>query len=662
MTTRRMPFDDLARLAAAHAALDPTRQEWRNDILISSLIEILAFKGPLDERQLHPQIKNMWLTDAVDKRLLHAALERAEKAGLIERRQHSRDTRWAATPGSVAHAKTDRAWTDAIIKRFEQDLVERLPELLEDHKAIGSSKQPLNYLISAFVAGSQRVFKGVVRSGDPESLSGVDFDLSAVYAYLEGRERLSAEVKNALKALAVAALDPADEFATDILRLVVAGQVLQGMLGYHDLARPNWVAGSTLLLDTSVLVYRLDNNGPQSQLLEELLRMSGDIHCNIIVTRAVINEWNRLWQSAASDAHTLANRSTDLPPRLIRQAKSPMLRNWQLGAEHGRTVTWAEFERRYLHIEPWLADHKIHIVEDERADAALVERMREELLRLSAAKSRPMRTEAAAQTDAVSAAIVAKARKLNSPLAPTAWFIAEDWFTNEAYRSILPEEKFPIASTTEVWLLLLSMAKADDPEQVGRLSGPISDAVIQRGFLAVSAGYSVSELIEITELLNTASSADTETLAEAVRTDYLALARLSSPDVAAELLRRRALRRDWQVQRREQQVKAMAGEINHRVQQAEELAENLKTANARMRRTFWLVIALFLMASVVGGAAGLGAHLWLVAGGAVLCVAVGLEGLRWRYQPDVRASRFIIGIATTISWVILGGVISIILS
>jgi hypothetical protein len=63
MATRRMPFDDLTRLAAAHAALDPVRQEWRSDILISSLIEILAIRGALDERQLLNQIKKMWLTD-----------------------------------------------------------------------------------------------------------------------------------------------------------------------------------------------------------------------------------------------------------------------------------------------------------------------------------------------------------------------------------------------------------------------------------------------------------------------------------------------------------------------------------------------------------------------------------------------------------------------
>ncbi len=676
MTARRMPFDDLARLAAAHAALDPDRQKWRNDILISSLIEILALKGPQYERDLRLHIKNMWLTDVVDKRPLHVALELAEEAGLIEGRQHSRNAKWAAMPGSVVDAKADHAWAETIIERFERDLGKRLPELLDNHEVIEPARQRrlAQYLISALMAGSQRVFKGVILAGDPESLNGIDFDLSAAYAQLQARV-LPGEVANALKALTQAAFDTADNFGTEILRLIVAGQVLQGMLGHRDLTGLNWVEGSTLVLDTSVLVYRLDSNGPQSRLLEELLQMSRDVHCNIVVTRAVINEWNRLWQSAANDAQALAARSTDLPQQLIRLAKNPMLRNWQSRAEHGRPVTWTEFERRYNHLESWLANHRIQIIDDEQADPALVERMRAELLTLSAAAKKPMRTEAAALTDAVSAAIVAKARNLNFSLAPTAWFIAEDRFTDEAYHSIWPKDKFPVASTIEVWLLLLSRARADDPGRAGNLAGTIGDAVIQKSFLAVSAGYSVSELIKITDILNTAPSADAESLGEDVRTDYLALARLSGPDVPAELLRRRALRRDWQVQRRERQVNEMTQDMDDRIQEAEKLAENLKTANVnlktanvnlqaanvRMQRTFWLVIALFLMASMVGGAAALGAHLWLVVGGAVLCVAVGLEGFRWKNQPDVRASRFIIGIAATISWVILGGVISVIL-
>lgn len=662
MAVRRMPFDDMTRLAAAHAALDPDRQEWRSDILISSLIEILAFKGPQDERQLLPQVNKMWLTNVVDKRLLRTALERAEKGALVERkggladrRPHSRDTKWAAMPGSIVDAKADRKWAKDIIEPFEQDLGGRLSELLDNHEVIEPARQRrlAQYLIGAFMAGSQRVFNGVVQSGDPESLNSIDFDLPAIHAYLQARV-LPGEVATALKALTQAAFDPADNFGTEILHLIVTGQILQGMLGQRHLTGLNWVAGSTLVLDTSVLIYRLDNNGPQSRLLEELLQLSKDVQCNIIVTRAVINEWNRLWQSAAGDTQTLAAKSTDLPQQLIRLAKNPVLRNWQFRTEHGRPVTWTEFKRRYNHIESWLADHGIQIVENEPADPALVERMRQELLRLSAAARQPMRTEAAALTDAVSAAIVAKARKLNSSLAPTAWFIAEDRFTDEAYRSIWPEDKFPVASTIEVWLLLLSVARADDPIRADDLATTIGAAVIQKSFLAVSAGYSVSELIKIIELLNTTSSADAETLAEEVRTDYLTLARLSAPDVPAELLRRRALRRDWQVQRREQQVNARTKDIDDRNQ----LAENLKA----MRRTFWLVVALFIMASVVGGAAGLGTHLWLVVVGAVLWVGVGLEGMRWRYQPDVRPALFIIGIGATISWVILGSVISVILS
>jgi hypothetical protein len=333
-----------------------------------------------------------------------------------------------------------------------------------------------------------------------------------------------------------------------------------------------------------------------------------------------------------------------------------------------QTLTWTDFERRFNQIESWLKDHGIRVIEDDVADSDLVEQMREELLRLSAAAKQPMRTEAAALTDAVSAATVARVRALNSSHAPTAWFIAEDRFTDEAYRAVWPEDKFPVASSIEVWLLLMSTARADEPQQAGSLAETIGEAVIQKSFLAVSAGYSVSELIEISDLLNTGSH-DPEDLAVEVQTDILALAKYSSPDVPAELLRRRAIRRDWQVQRREHQVNAMTQEMDDRVHQAEKLAKSLQTenvnlqaANIRIRRKIWLVITLFIIASMVGTAAALGAHLWLVVGGAILWVAVGSEGFRWSYQQDVRPLLFIIGIIATISWVVLGGVIPMMLS
>lgn len=658
MATRRMPFDDLTRLAAAHAALDPEREEWRNDILVSSLIEILAVNRALDERQLLSQVRKMWQTEVVDKRQLQLALERAEKSSLIERRPRSRETWWAASPASINDAKADRAWAESIIGRFREELGKRLHELLDTHQPIEPARQQnyTQYLIGAFMAGSQRVFRGVAKSGDPHGLSDIDFDLPAVHGHLETKN-LTTELENALKALALAAMDPDDEFGNEILRLIVAGQVLQGMIRRRDLAEPNWVAGSTLVLDTSVLIYRLDHKGPQARLLEEVLRISRDIQCNIVVTRAVINEWNRLWRGAANDAQAWASKFTDLPQRLIHDARNPMLRNWQ-----SQRLTWTEFERRFNHIESWLRDHGIRIVEDEQADRDLVELMRAELLRLSAAAKKPMRTEAAALTDAVSAAIVAKARSLNSSLAPSAWFIAEDRFTDEAYHTVWPDDRFPVASSLEVWLLLLSTAKADEPEQAGRLAETIGDAVIQKSFLTVSAGYSISELFEISDLLKNGSSSDSEDLAADVRTDILVLAEMSSSDVPAELLRRRARRRSLLVQQREQQVDAMTQEMGDRVQEAEKQVQNLQAANVRMRRTTWLLIVFVIMASMVGAAAALSAHLWLVVGGAVLCIAVGSEGYRWSYQPDVRPRLFIIGIVATVSWVILGGVIPMMLS
>src|SRR5258707_12650273 len=182
--------------------------------------------------------------------------------------------------------------------------------------------------------------------------------------------------------------------------------------------------------------------------------------------------------------------------------------------------------------------------------------MRQELMNLSSAAQFPLRTEAGARTDAYSAAVVAARRERNDGPVPRAWFIAQDRLTNKAYGVIRPDDRFPVSSTVEAWLLLLSVARRDDPAWTRNIAEIVGDVVIFNSFLAVSTSYGVDELTEIAELLQTAPSKDAEELAETVRADYLALAASEGTDLPAELLRRRAMRRDRQVQRKAEQVEA----------------------------------------------------------------------------------------------------------
>ncbi len=532
MASHRLLFNDIAGLAAAHAALDPKRQYWRSDILISSIIEILSRGTPLAERELRTQVRDLWHTNAVDRAMLRDALIRAEKAGLVERRENQGSTRWTTTADSAQDAKDDKEVATAILERFEQHAQKRLPDLLHNSEEITAdrSRQLAHCLLTAFLTASQRVFDGVIRTAAPRKLDAIDFDHTVVADHLRHHVR-PARLVPAMIDLANDAFDPTNDFGTEILHLIVTGRVLQGMVARDDLRGPSPVSDSLLLLDTSVLVYRLGTAGnPQPELLEEALQASQEAGCDIVVTRAVLDEWARLWRAAEREAQTLANSATGLPPRSWRLPGNPVLRSWLSASETGRSRTWAEFQRRYSQIETWLTGRGVRIIEDGEADPELVEQMRLQFVELSNAAAKPLRTAATAQTDAVSAAIVGLARQQRSAPVPRSWFIAQDQLTNKAYAAIRPNDIFPIASTVEAWLLLLSATRPHDPDEVCNLAGIVSESVVFNGFLSVIAGFGIENLGEMLKLLTQESSEDPEELAEQLSTDFLSQASSDSAE------------------------------------------------------------------------------------------------------------------------------------
>lgn len=660
----RPDSNDLAALAVAHAALDPARKAWRCDILISSVLQVLASKGPLSERELRQHIKDLWCTNAVDQAMLRDALKRAESANLLELRQRPRNVRWAATDASAWDARNDRNWAEKMLARFAQDVEVRIKPLL-DGPAIDPARIPglTKHLVAALRLASVNVFDAVVRAADPSKLTGIDLDLTAADSYLRGTADPK-YVAEALTALTRASSDPADDFGAEILHAIVTGQVLQGMVARRDLPGPPPVAGSLLLLDTSTLVYRL-RPAPQPQVFDEFLLASEEARCRVVVTRAVISEWESLWSAADDGAQDLANSSTGLPSGLGRLAGNPVLSSWQTKADDGRPQTWTEFQRKNRNIEGWLTAHRVQIIEDGEADPELVEQMRQELVRLSDAAPAQLRSSAGARTDAYSAALVAEERARNTAPIPQAWFIAKDQLTNKAYAAIRTKDRFPVASTMEAWLILLS---AYDPARTRNLAEIVSDSVILNSFLAVSTGYGLDELMEISALLCQEPASDPDELAEIVGADFLALANSNGRDIAAELLRRRAIRRDKQVQRMAMQVDEAKRKLDLRHaerEQAERLRtenDRLRAENQRLRRGSCLSTSLAALATGIVISAWVGVPIWTVISAAVGWAAIGIEGIRWLKDPSVSASRFILAIGAAITWTVLASVLGIVFS
>lgn len=668
MTSSRLSFDDIAGLAAARAALDRDRQYWRSDILISSVIEILS-NGALSERELLKRVKKLMLTSAVDLNSLRDSLARAEEALLVEQRYGGRDIRWTVTPESARDAKDDKEASKEILLRFERSLKNRLDELLEGREEITQERahRLARCLLGAYMAASQRVFDGVLRTADPLRLDSIDFDLKAVDDSLREHVR-PPTVATELMYLARAAFDPSDEFGTEILHLVVTGRVLQGMIARHDLPGPSPVSGSLLLLDTSALVYRLEPTGPHPQLLEEVLQASRQAGCDVVVTRAVIDEWQRLWRAAEREARVLANPATGLPSLSWRLRGNPVLRSWLSKPELAQPQTWADFKRHNAQIEVWLTRHNVRIIEEGNINPEIVEKMQSKLMQLSDAATNQLRSAATARTDAVSAALVAEARQRDPAPLPRSWFIAQDKLTNRAYEVIRPDDRFPVAATVEAWLLLLSSTKPRDSVEVCDLANLVGESVVLNSFLGISAGFGIADAEEIVELLTRESGDSPEDLTEDLRTDFLAQAFSNTADGPAKLLRHRALRRERRVRTMAAEAAAAEAESAEGDTQRDggdserNQVTDLKRSRQRWRRGCGLLGSLAVIALSIVLSAFLWAPVWVVAGAVFGWFAIAFEGSKWLRDPNVKALGFLITLGATVAWTVLGSIIAIVLS
>ena len=666
----RFDFNDVAGLAAAHAALDHARREWRSDILISSIIEILASQGVLTERQLHLKVKGLWLTNAVNRATLRSALTWAEQENLVERRQRTHDECWAATETSKQDANADKKSAIAILESFQEDIQQKLDILEEGRKSITPKlAQDLTHtLISAFMAGSDPVFAGVTQAADPSKLDAIYFDQEAVATYLRGHIK-PALMQDNLIALGRAAIDPTQEFGTEILHLIVTGRVLQGMLARRDLEGISPVSGTMLLLDTSVLVYRLYPDGPQPKMLEDLLEASHEAGCRAVVTRAVLDEWAGVWRAADKEAQSHANSATGIPSGTGRLLKNPAIRGWLWDPKDGRRrQTWAEFQKRYSQIEPWLSKHHVQIIENGEANPDLVEQLREELVRL--ADSAQLRTATTAQTDAYSAALVAEAREREPAPIPRSWFIAQDRLTNRAYQAVR-HDPFPLAATVETWLLMMAVTKTQNPDEACDLAELVGEAVILNSFLAVSAGYTVDDLVDLADVLNADATTDADELADQFKTEFFAQAACETGDFSAALAQHRARRRNRQVARKLEQVNARESELQALVADAElrgQREESIKRVEAEARNKQWqyryfLTVTLGIAGLGIVLSAFLGASTLVVGVATVAWIGCAAQGIRWLgKKPTETPWLFVVGVVATIAWTVLGSLLGVTLT
>ncbi len=490
---------EIGVLAASHASLDPTRRARRADIAIESLLQILN-DGPLSEAQLVKRMQALWNTNSITGPLVRSALGDALASGLVARQESLIDSQWVLTDEARRDCVDDLQWAGAVVDRFEAQVKERIEDdpnrLLIPDDAIPKIATRLR---EAITIGAEGLYS-VEMSSDPRHLRPLKFNEREALDHLGQTQPRSHRI--AAQRLFIAAINPMDSFAEELVHLIVAGNILHGMITRRDLPSKPTLDGVRLAVDTSVIVPLAPGDGDEYEAIKEAFTMSTSLGAEVVVASHTISEWTRLFD--AGDAE-MSDMQTDADlGALSILIDNPFIRGFALAVEGTPDLTWARFRSQWRDPTARLVEVGVQVRpngNDGPEDRELFQSIRRILARLNRERTdRRLRNAAALDADAESATMVARwRRKLTKD---SAYFIAQDRMTGRAYREAVPDDAVPLCVTLTAWVTIVAALTTDNPEERARCASIVRSIALRESFMALAAGYTLKELTELATVLN----------------------------------------------------------------------------------------------------------------------------------------------------------------
>jgi hypothetical protein len=570
---------EIDRIAATRAAIDPDRREWRNDIVISATVELLATRGDLSESQLCEELNRMWRTASVTRPQLENALQQALAAGLVQKVVDLAGTeRWQATTAAADESRQDREWAKMVATRFQKAIGERLAGSDVVELLVETQLQKLTgHLLRALARGTAGIY-GVDQTATG-ALRPVQFDTEAMRSYIARVEPKTA--RQTLNELAVAAIDQDDEFGNEVVHLLVVGGLLQCFLAKRDLGRVPNLEGTRVLLDTSVLVDLVADGMPGQRVLLQLIALSRRVGVEVIVADHTIGEWQRLWEAADRERPDLVDARAIVPytDRLI---ANPFIAEFLRQKVTSPDLGWVRFglggrrdiRRRLIDLGVNVRPAGNNTEEDIKTAQAVLAEVTELSRRDDV---RGHRTKSAAKADAESCAMVARWRR-NRPGEPcSAYFVAKDQLTRIAYRKVVREDPMPLTVTTAGWTMYVGSLVADDPRERAEIAEMVGTSLVRESFFGVATQYTLEEALQLAEMMShDGESMSLDDARAAIQLNLLEL--IDSGSVMSNerhvvatggaVLRRRSRRRDARAKRAEVRSGEVAADARERAEQA----------------------------------------------------------------------------------------------
>ncbi len=403
---------ELDRLAATHAALAADRREWRADVLLSACVEVLT-RHDLSTPLLLEAINRMWHTSAVTEPELLAALERGQVGGLVVTVNDLSDTVcWQATAGAREECARDREWAQLVLRCFEATTEERLKDIMPEADA-KTAKRFAHNLLRALAEAAQSTY--VVTLTTVESLRPFLFDIQRVRSFARGCYKQE-QSQDALIELAMAAIDPSDDYGIEVVHLLVVGNLLQGLLAKRDLPANIRLDTTRILLDTSALVDFIREGSTAQHLLENLVALSSRLGASIVVAEHTLEEWYRVWEGADQEGPQHLD-GVAVQRNLEQLLRNPFLAEFLHEKAANPSLSWDEFRNEHEDIRPKLLRLGVQILPADNLgdeDREVVTKMTTLMRQYSADESIPgHRGRFGAEADAESCAMVVRWRREN---------------------------------------------------------------------------------------------------------------------------------------------------------------------------------------------------------------------------------------------------------
>lgn len=548
------PANDLTelqvdQLAAIHAALNDDAAGWQQDVILNAVIEILT-GGDYTCGELAAALNTMWVTQAITEVAVDRALADGRELELVvPNTSLGGRTKWTATAGARSDVEKNHLWAERVFGTFQKQMVERLADEGVELKP-ERYKRVAAQVLQALAVGAAGTFE-VLAPGTSRLLRPVNFDRRAAERWLETKVE-PASVRDGCKILVMASLNPLDEFGSEVVHLLVMGNLLRGVMTRQDVPDPVDLGGTRLLLDTSVLVDLIDEDTNAQHQLLQVVALTQRLGGVVVVAEQTMEEWARLWDAADREQPRQLEAAA-LAAHADLLVRNKLVQIFIRVRSKDQSVNWPRFEVGRRDLAARL--NELGIVarpsgNNTPADQDLEGRAAAEIRKVDEERESRgrQRRHTAVAADATSLAMIARWR-LQAPQHPAAgYFCARDTLTGKAFGRLFPTDMAPLTVNPEGWLLCMARLVTGDPAEKRRLVEVVGSNVVSETFFGMATGYSVEDALHVSNIMNEDGSLSPRDLQTMVQLDFEGAMEGPSDDLARsraeEALRRRSSRRD----------------------------------------------------------------------------------------------------------------------